>query len=465
MILLVGPGRPRRRRARGLPGARLPRRLRARWRSGRRRSTTPRACPSSSRARSRSRRRGEPGPVVVALPEDMLTRRGRRARRARRTGRSPPRRRATRRLARLAELLARRRRPLAIVGEGGWTAQAGADVAAFAEAQRIPVAASFRCQDYVDNALARLRRARGARRWTRRSRQRIREADVLLAIGGRLGEIPTDGYTLARRPGGRASASSTCIPTRTSSAPSTSPSWRSSAGLEAFAAAARALAPAGADAGAGCSRRRAPSTSATCRGHASSPARCRCPRSWRCCASGSGPTRSSPTAPATSRVWAHRYYEFRRYGTQLAPAQRLDGLRRPGRGRGEGRAPGARRGLPGRRRRLPDDRPGARDRGPGGAADRRARGQQRDVRDDPHAPGAPLPGARRSAPTCATPTSPPTRARSGRTARWSSARRTSRRARRGAGGGRARRAARRSAGDHAAPDAGRDPGGRGERRE
>src|ERR671923_154379 len=41
--------------------------------------------------------------------------------------------------------------PLVVVGEGGWTAQAGADVIAFCTTNGIPVAASFRCQDYVDN--------------------------------------------------------------------------------------------------------------------------------------------------------------------------------------------------------------------------------------------------------------------------------------------------------------------------
>ena len=98
-------------------------------------------------------------------------------------------------LRRLGELLAAAERPLVVVGEGGWSAQAGEDTVFFCEANAIPVVASFRCQDYVDNgssayagpltigmdpALAR----------------RVEEADLLVAVGGRLGDVTTRGYTL-----------------------------------------------------------------------------------------------------------------------------------------------------------------------------------------------------------------------------------------------------------------------------
>src|SRR5256885_16247929 len=42
-------------------------------------------------------------------------------------------------------------RPLLVVGGGGWTEQASADLRLFAEVHDLPVAASFRCQDYLDN--------------------------------------------------------------------------------------------------------------------------------------------------------------------------------------------------------------------------------------------------------------------------------------------------------------------------
>ena len=137
---------------------------------------------------------GRPGPVVLALPEDVLDEEtDARRRRADRVIPAPgP---GDEELRALGELLAAAERPLVVVGEGGWSAQAGEDTVFFCEANAIPVAASFRCQDYVDNgssayagpltigmdpALAR----------------RVEEADLLVAVGGRLGDVTTRGYTL-----------------------------------------------------------------------------------------------------------------------------------------------------------------------------------------------------------------------------------------------------------------------------
>ena len=142
--------RPRDDRARGLPGARLPRRLRLdgqvgdadRPRRARAGAHRPRLRGGHVGPARAGRRRAAGGHARV---------RGRRARRRAAPAARRPRS-AEGDMARLGELLAQARAPLAIVGEGGWTAQTGADVAAFAEAQALPVAASFRCQDYVDNA-------------------------------------------------------------------------------------------------------------------------------------------------------------------------------------------------------------------------------------------------------------------------------------------------------------------------
>ncbi len=140
---------------------------------------------------------GRPGPVVVALPEDMLTEPAEvsDAVRVRTASPSP----GPHQLARLAELLAASRRPLAIVGEGGWTAQAGADIVAFAQAAAVPVAVSFRCQDYVDND-AEVYAGHAGIGMAPALARRIADADLLLAIGGRLGEIPSSGYTLLEIP-------------------------------------------------------------------------------------------------------------------------------------------------------------------------------------------------------------------------------------------------------------------------
>jgi acetolactate synthase I/II/III large subunit len=140
---------------------------------------------------------GRPGPVVIALPEDVQADEAdvQDAEPYRPVQASP----AAADAERALELLASAERPLIVVGGGGWSEQAGRDVLAFAEASNIPVAASFRRQDYVDNgssvyagpltigmdpALA----------------QRVRDADVLLALGTRLGEIATQQYSLLDPP-------------------------------------------------------------------------------------------------------------------------------------------------------------------------------------------------------------------------------------------------------------------------
>jgi acetolactate synthase-1/2/3 large subunit len=258
---------------------------------------------------------GRPGPVVLALPEDMLSDQV-----------DVPDAWAHRNIAaapdagamgRLGELLAGATAPLAIVGEGGWSARAGADVATFAEAQAVPVAASFRCQDYVDNASPAYAGHAGLAMDPALAK-RIREADLLLAIGGRLGEIPTAGYTLVR-PGTPSQRLVHVHPDPGELGAVYQPELGIVAGLEAFAAAARALAPAGADARAGLLE----------------AARGEYERNLAQARELPGPLQISAVM-ATLRerlpdeailtngagnfsVWAHRYYEFHRYPTQLGP--------------------------------------------------------------------------------------------------------------------------------------------------
>ncbi len=140
---------------------------------------------------------GRPGPVVVALPEDMLTEPADAPDGVRVEPASAwP---GVQELERLARLLQAAQRPLAIVGEGGWTAQAATDTVEFARAAAIPVAASFRCQDYVDND-AEVYAGHAGIGMAPALSQRIAEADVLLAIGGRLGDISSGGYSLLKIP-------------------------------------------------------------------------------------------------------------------------------------------------------------------------------------------------------------------------------------------------------------------------
>jgi acetolactate synthase I/II/III large subunit len=142
-------------------------------------------------------RSGRPGPVALALPEDMLTDLVDVADApAAEAAQAHP---GRAQLERFRALLAASRRPLALVGGGTWTPQAAADFRAFAEASNVPVSASFRCQDIVDNRLDVYVGDSGIGINPKLAR-RYREADLLLVAGARLGESTTSGYTLVDIP-------------------------------------------------------------------------------------------------------------------------------------------------------------------------------------------------------------------------------------------------------------------------
>jgi acetolactate synthase-1/2/3 large subunit len=138
-----------------------------------------------------------PGPVVIALPEDVLNEEADVAdAEAYKAFRPRP---AGAGVERVHEALARAERPFVVVGGGGWTAQAAEDLRAWAEASELPVATSFRRQDYVDNT-SRSYAGPLTIGHSPALAARLREADVLVALGTRLGEIPTRGYTTIEPP-------------------------------------------------------------------------------------------------------------------------------------------------------------------------------------------------------------------------------------------------------------------------
>ena len=140
---------------------------------------------------------GRPGPVVLSLPEDVLTEEADVPHaQPPSIEQTPP---SPRDVARLAELLAGAERPLVVVGEGGWTAGTAVDVLAFCEANNLPVATAFRCQDFVDNRSPCYVGVLGVAMDDRLA-GRLRDADLVLAIGGRLGDVPTRRYTLLEPP-------------------------------------------------------------------------------------------------------------------------------------------------------------------------------------------------------------------------------------------------------------------------
>ena len=257
---------------------------------------------------------GRPGPVVLALPEDMLT--------ATadvpdagpyKTVRPHP---GAADLEAMRARLAKAERPFAIVGGGGWTAQAVADFAAFAAANDLPVGASFRCQDLMDN---------GHKNYVGHVgigidpplAQRVKNADVLLVVGARLGEMTTSGYTLVDLP----------VPKQAlihvhAGAEELGrvyqPALPINAGMPQFAAAARALAPVDSTRWAAATAKARGEYLATLKplanagrlqlGEVIAWLRARLP-----------PDAILTNGAGNYTAWVHRYYQFRRFRSALAP--------------------------------------------------------------------------------------------------------------------------------------------------
>ncbi len=256
---------------------------------------------------------GRPGPVVVALPEDMLSESVDvpDARRVPVAVASP----GACEMSQLREKLSTAERPLMIVGEGGWSAQAGRDVTAFARAANLPVATSFRCQDYVDND-ADVYAGHAGIGMSPALSERIVGADLLLAVGGRLGDIPSNGYTLLDIPNPRQSLVHV-HPDPDELGAVYQPAIAIVSGLEPFAAAARALdVPAG---------RRELVAQARAEYEANLTERRELPGELQLAEvmehlrERLGPEAILTCGAGNFTVWAHRYYAFRHYPSQLAP--------------------------------------------------------------------------------------------------------------------------------------------------
>lgn len=140
---------------------------------------------------------GRPGPVVLVLPEDMLTA----------STASPVLPRAEPAhawpapggLRDVRAMLLASERPFVIAGGGGWDGPACAALQRFAENWKLPVGCAFRFQDVFDNRHPQYAGDVGIA-INPRLAERIRHADLVLAIGPRLGEMTTSGYTLLQPP-------------------------------------------------------------------------------------------------------------------------------------------------------------------------------------------------------------------------------------------------------------------------
>ena len=135
---------------------------------------------------------GRPGPVVLALPEDMQTERtaiedGHKYN-ASQAYPSP------KDMEQVRELLARANKPLLLVGGGGWSQDACRDLLLFSEKNDLPLAGTYRRQDIVDNRHPNYAGVIGLG-VNPKLKQRLDDADLLIVLGAQLGEIITGGYT------------------------------------------------------------------------------------------------------------------------------------------------------------------------------------------------------------------------------------------------------------------------------
>jgi len=138
-------------------------------------------------------RAGRPGPVVLALPEDVLSARAAVADLPP-VAAAPPAV-APAQLDALCDRLCRAQRPLVVVGGSAWSAQAGRDLARFATRFGVPVATSFRRMDRIDPAHGGYAGDLSVG-MNPALAQLVRDADCLLVLGARLGDVATAGYTL-----------------------------------------------------------------------------------------------------------------------------------------------------------------------------------------------------------------------------------------------------------------------------
>ncbi len=140
---------------------------------------------------------GRPGPVVLALPEDMLGERaGVADARPYQPVQAAP---SVQQMEQLRAMLGAAQRPVVVLGGAGWNQAACADICRFIEANALPAACAFRFQDLLDNRHPQYIGDVGIG-INPKLAERIKSSDLILAIGPRLGEMTTGGYTLLQAP-------------------------------------------------------------------------------------------------------------------------------------------------------------------------------------------------------------------------------------------------------------------------
>ena len=134
-----------------------------------------------------------PGPVVIELPEDML--RDEVVVADRETPVRPVTALPAEAVARFSKLLQKSERPVVIFGGAAWTPRANQALAEFSEKHCLPVACAFRRQDMFDNTHPHYVGELGIAP-NPALVDLVKKADLVIALGARLGEMTTSGYTL-----------------------------------------------------------------------------------------------------------------------------------------------------------------------------------------------------------------------------------------------------------------------------
>lgn len=255
---------------------------------------------------------GRPGPVVLALPENVLS--GSASALPDRTYQPVTSYPSATQLAQLRGMLSTARRPFVLIGGPGWSGAAVDHLVTGVEHWQLPVGTTFRRQDCFPNHHACYAGDVGLG-INPSLRQRIRDADLLLVIGARLTEVETGGYTLLDNPG---QSLVHVFPDPEELGRVYPPALAINAGVGPFLQAMVALQAEGIP----------PWAEQTRTAHAEY-------RAWSTPHATPGPLRMEAVVdwlgsrlPADAIItngagnyaaWVHRYYRFRQYGTQLAP--------------------------------------------------------------------------------------------------------------------------------------------------
>ncbi len=257
---------------------------------------------------------GRPGPVVLALPEDVLREPAQvEDVAAYRTPRAYP---GALDMARLHTLLSASERPLLVVGGGDWAPQTRADITEFAGRHDLPVANSFRCQDYIDNLHPNYAGDLGLAA-APSVVEALTECDLLIAVGARLGDITTGSYTRLRVPRTRQPLVHV-HPGAEELGRVYQPQLAIHAGSGPFAAMAKALAPTGLDQ----RRQRVAFLHGAYLAYAEpieGPGQLQFARVLQWLASALPEDAIITNGAGNYTAWLHRFYHYRGYRTQLAP--------------------------------------------------------------------------------------------------------------------------------------------------